>query len=1470
MRRVESESSFPSLPSLERGSSRDLLPILGGSPIHFSDRDSPLLISPRDNTTSRDVVASEDELEDEDDDDDDDEDDDDDDESYDSGDDEGDQDLVNIKSRSGQDHGSNERYSEPLPLLHFKADPIEVPKAQTITGEAIDSVPNHVPNYPFTDDGKHNICDPLQSPQYTNRLAKWFIARNSREMLVRKSLTQPTFYGNNNAQGKGSEIKDEGVCGDESDNVSGMSKGLVTENPKLNDYLIFDSRYKKMPMSKIKSDNIGAKSDSEQYCMCTFIESNITDTKNKPSIELANVCPSCVQNKSLEFSSQFESGNLHKVTRTEGRENLTTHLMSGINVNDNETGEFSSNSGEYAAPTKVDQEYNLWLRKDINTSGNIQWYYFCTVAPIETSGLIYPLKVRFQIVNMMKKDALYNVGMKPAVLSSCLGEWGHAGDDICYYKNGLTNNTIDSLGNQPSSQNPGAQSGTEKKKKKKIKYFSTLCFTYTFQKPGEVVYFAHCYPYTYTDLQMYLRSIEINEKYTAIVHRRVLCTTLAGNRCDLLTITSRSKDKNQAARRPAIVLTARVHPGESNSSYAMHGLINFLLSDVPDAVALRNTFIFKIVPMMNPDGVIHGNYRCSLAATDLNRRYANCSSYLHPTVHSLRSMLGDLQETRGVHLYLDIHGHSKKKNVFLYGCDIVQQPENWVRRDLEYKNRMEVLGQRVHSRTFAKVLCGLSNSSLKESKRKGYFNYDDCKFTVSKGKRGTGRVVAWRDIGIEGSYTIELSFCGTGFNEDASLFKKAEERGFDALLAKEYKMKNSKMKFGGIQEDIESNMSPSIANDYRLYKEILKDFETAAHFTKVDMLKVGIDIGLAISHFSNLPHAYNFPSSRNLVHNYKSSHQEQVSIDSMDTEIKLNSNSSSNSNKWETEIAVVVNDLLLQKQMLYEDWDLTFYDITMLKKPLLHHTSFSSDAQVASRRLYPQEFLESNKLGNNDNRGSNRTNPKGLGGTESSLSTAENNMTSNVGIRMKAEIDLCKQFGYVLENPITPIIPIKSNISRKDDSNKDKNNNEDISSTNEEEFSLNKCSIEESSNVDFVENSNQDSDNTSTSLNSLIGSKFTSQSLKKSKIVALNQKKKKLPAGNLLKNDISKVNDKFLDFFIGEFVNENNSIEESDGSDSEPSVDNVPTESMLKRIKRGIKADGGASSGAIDSIRISNALRVAAIKQSRKNLLDAKKIAISEKKKMVALQKQQLQEHQEARLLFDLKQSRKTFSNSSSFTNLSKSLKKKKRLSSLKKDLPINIACRKIVRQYPSHSPSYKLEEDISYSSSKSLKSSKRSTMGLKFSNTNALTSPNVNNNVATSSTIDSTSGFENSGAKFSDSIPLGMRSSSAATDVIRRDSKVKELEHYYAFAEHQRIRSDSDIFNKNMGSVDDNDVDISDLEEYYSQLSKKSAQMMTGGTNISSSFETQNVETSLMQLPSSPIAVMRKGQLRPKGFLGK
>jgi len=57
------------------------------------------------------------------------------------------------------------------------------------------------------------------------------------------------------------------------------------------------------------------------------------------------------------------------------------------------------------------------------------------------------------------------------------------------------------------------------------------------------------------------------------------------------------------------------------SSYIIEYIIEFLLGNSSLAKSLRDNFVFKIVPMLNPDGVIVGNYRCNLSGADLNRQW---------------------------------------------------------------------------------------------------------------------------------------------------------------------------------------------------------------------------------------------------------------------------------------------------------------------------------------------------------------------------------------------------------------------------------------------------------------------------------------------------------------------------------------------------------------------------------------------------------------------------------------------------------------------------------------------------------------------------------------------------------------------------------------------------------------------------------------------------------------------------------
>lgn len=58
---------------------------------------------------------------------------------------------------------------------------------------------------------------------------------------------------------------------------------------------------------------------------------------------------------------------------------------------------------------------------------------------------------------------------------------------------------------------------------------------------------------------------------------------MAGNSVPLLTITSPVQSQAQSRVKRAVVLTARVHPGETNGSWMMKGFIDFITGQSPDA-----------------------------------------------------------------------------------------------------------------------------------------------------------------------------------------------------------------------------------------------------------------------------------------------------------------------------------------------------------------------------------------------------------------------------------------------------------------------------------------------------------------------------------------------------------------------------------------------------------------------------------------------------------------------------------------------------------------------------------------------------------------------------------------------------------------------------------------------------------------------------------------------------------------------
>lgn len=93
----------------------------------------------------------------------------------------------------------------------------------------------------------------------------------------------------------------------------------------------------------------------------------------------------------------------------------------------------------------------------------------------------------------------------------------------------------------------------------------------------------------------------------------------------------------------------------------MEGILDFLVSGSLEAEELLKKYIFKIAPMMNPDGVIYGNSRCDISGADINRQWSFPSKSLYPTVEAYKAMMYRLVSSgHDIECFFDVHGHSKQ------------------------------------------------------------------------------------------------------------------------------------------------------------------------------------------------------------------------------------------------------------------------------------------------------------------------------------------------------------------------------------------------------------------------------------------------------------------------------------------------------------------------------------------------------------------------------------------------------------------------------------------------------------------------------------------------------------------------------------------------------------------------------------------------------------------------------------------
>ena len=273
--------------------------------------------------------------------------------------------------------------------------------------------------------------------------------------------------------------------------------------------------------------------DSEVHCVyrynnCTSKEKCFTRSRIGPSHSSEDI-PSRVYtfaDNSLKFEARFESGNLRKA---------------------NQVGEF---------------EYELYLQHDLYTGKYAQWFFF------QVRNMRPGVRYRFAIMNLIKPASLYSEGMRPLfysekraaaskigtlshithvvyVMTPSLG-WLPHGENVFYYKNHLKYRLSD-------------------RSSKERSYYS-LNWSCEFPHAEDACYFSHSYPYTYSDLQAFLEKLHKCPLRSKVCRQKLLCTSLAGNMVHLLTITNPSSSPAEMKAKRAIVVSARVHPGEFSPS----------------------------------------------------------------------------------------------------------------------------------------------------------------------------------------------------------------------------------------------------------------------------------------------------------------------------------------------------------------------------------------------------------------------------------------------------------------------------------------------------------------------------------------------------------------------------------------------------------------------------------------------------------------------------------------------------------------------------------------------------------------------------------------------------------------------------------------------------------------------------------------------------------------------------------------
>jgi hypothetical protein len=153
---------------------------------------------------------------------------------------------------------------------------------------------------------------------------------------------------------------------------------------------------------------------------------------------------------------------------------------------------------------------------------------------------------------------------------------------------------------------------------------------------------ARTYPY----FPQRIEKLISNYKHNSYFRNRIIGRTPLNYPLYLFTITDYSIPENQKKR---IWIHARTHSGETQSSFVLEGLINYLLSrdNIKSHDIDLKKVIFNIVPIVNVDGIALGNARYNSKGEDLERQWLKQKENPSELVDSVA------QEVKLIHAVMD-------------------------------------------------------------------------------------------------------------------------------------------------------------------------------------------------------------------------------------------------------------------------------------------------------------------------------------------------------------------------------------------------------------------------------------------------------------------------------------------------------------------------------------------------------------------------------------------------------------------------------------------------------------------------------------------------------------------------------------------------------------------------------------------------------------------------------------------------